>query len=273
MKRTIPFTKTITFRTMIAEITDIEVKHTLSLTKDNEIEGDILVDGTYKMTDASQIEEEFHYKLPFMIELDSKYDTKNIEIVISDFYFEIINEEDLKINVEIDINGLEEKELKQEIISSKISLDETNEIEELELSKKELVRDGNTEESIPIPMEINEITEKLEFGIENPLDKLAKEIEEDLKEEEVILKTNYSISSNSLENNNPKSTSVSSIFSSISSGEETFSTYHVYIVRESDTIESIMDKYKTTRDELQNYNDLNDIKVGSKLIIPCPINE
>ena len=109
MKRTIPFTKTITFRTMIAEITDIEVSHTLELKENYEIEGDILVNGKYKMTDASQIEEEFNYKLPFMIELDSKYDTKNMEIVIGDFYFEIINEEDLKINVEIDINGLEEK--------------------------------------------------------------------------------------------------------------------------------------------------------------------
>ena len=34
MKKVVPFTKTITFRTMIAEITDIEVTHTLEL-KDN----------------------------------------------------------------------------------------------------------------------------------------------------------------------------------------------------------------------------------------------
>ena len=47
-----------------------------------------------------------------------------MEIVIGDFYFEIINEEDLKINVEIDIDGLEEKPVEQEIVSSKISLEE-----------------------------------------------------------------------------------------------------------------------------------------------------
>ena len=34
-----------------------------------------------------------------------------------------------------------------------------------------------------------------------------------------------------------------------------------------------MDKYKVTRELLQNYNDLNDIKIGSKLIIPCANNE
>ena len=68
-------------------------------------------------------------------------------------------------------------------------------------------------------------------------------------------------------------TSVGSIFSSIASNEETFSTYYVYIVRENDTLEFIMDKYKVTRELLQNYNDLNDIKIGSKLIIPCANNE
>lgn len=254
MKRTIPFTKTITFKTMIAEITDIEVSHNLKLTENNEINGDILVDGTYKMTDASQIEEEFHYQLPFMIEIDSKYDTSDMEIVISDFYFEIINEEDLKINVEIDINGLEEKEFKQDIISSTISLDDNHIVEQLNIEDKELVRNDNIKDSFPIPVEINEIEEKLEFNDVNPLDKLTKEIKEDITLDKDI--------------NN-----VSSIFSTISSSEETFSTYYVYIVRENDTIESIIDKYKTNRDELLNYNDLNDIKVGSKLIIPCPINE
>lgn len=267
MKRTIPFTKTITFKTMIAEITDIEVSHNLELKKDYEISGDILVDGTYKMTDASQIEEVFHYKLPFMIELDPKYDTKDIEINISDFYFEIINEEDLKINVEIDIDGLEEKELKQEIISSKISLDNKEIVEELNIDNKELVRDSKLDDDFPIPVEINEIKEKFEFNdYDNPLNKLTKEIEEDI---------NYTNSFDNVVSDDKDNNinNVSSIFSTISSSEETFSTYHVYIVRENDTIESIIDKYKTNRDLLSNYNDLNDIKVGSKIIIPCPINE
>lgn len=265
MKRTIPFTKTITFRTMIAEITDIEVKHTLKLKNNDEIEGDILVDGTYKMTDASQIEEEFHYKLPFTINLDSKYDTENIEIVVGDFYFEIINEEDLKINVEIDINGLEEKENKSETISSEIVLDEKESVEELE------IRDSSIEKSNPIPIETNETTEKLEFNdYMHPLDKLSLEIEEDIKSEEL---SNFNYTDNSNNTSTTTSTSVSSIFSTISSGEETFSTYYVYIVRENDTLEYIIDKYKTSRDELQKYNDLNEIKVGSKIIIPCPTNE
>lgn len=266
MKRTVPFTKTLTFKTMIAEITDIEVTHDLKLTDFNEIEGDILVDGKYKMTDASQIEEEFHYRLPFTISIDSKYDTKDLEIMISDFYFEIINEEDLKINVEVDICGLEEKQEEVNIITSKVSLDDLEVLEEFKDEKiSELVRDDyNFPEADFIPVELEEVKQKMEFTDTNPLINLEKEIKQDLNVNEM-----NNFASPQVENQS----SVSSIFSSISNGEETFSTYYVYIVRESDTIDSILDKYKTTREELQNYNDLDDVKVGNKLIIPCSCNE
>ena len=117
MKKIIPFTKTIKFKTMIAEITDIEAKHNLEVKEGNTIEGDILLDGKYKMHEASQIEEEFHYNLPFTIEVDNKYDISNCTITIDDFYFEIINEEDLKINIELEIGNVEEKPLPKEDIS------------------------------------------------------------------------------------------------------------------------------------------------------------
>lgn len=261
MKRTVPFTKTITFKTMIAEITDIEVSHNLELTDNYELEGDILVDGKYKMHEASQIEEEFHYKLPFLISIDQKYNLSNLDISIGDFYFEIINEEDLKINVEIDIDGLEEKTQKPEIISTKVSLEQ----EELLDLEEELVRNDFDME---IPVEIEDSYEKFEFK-DNPLNQLAKEIEEDLNYEMEIDSPKVEVNNYMPEKNTTSSTNMSSIFSALASSEETFSTYYVYIVRENDTIESIVDKYNTTKDELQNYNDLTEVKIGSKLIIPC----
>ncbi len=282
MKKVVPFSKTITFKTMIAEITDIEVKHTLSLTKEQEVEGDILVDGTYKMTDASQIEEEFHYQLPFMIEIDPKYHLEHLEITISDFYFEIINEEDLKINVEIELDGLEEKP--EEEIITKITLEEPEILENKEepILEEELVRHDSDTEAAPLPVELEEETQDVMLT-NNPLDQLATEIEQDLQESENVEPTQLEIPKVEVEQmteqvpyqvspyktNIENKPSVSSIFSSISASEETFSTYHVYIVRESDTIESIIDQYKTTKEQLQNYNDLSDVKVGSKLIIPC----
>lgn len=264
MKRTVPFTKTITFRTMIAEITNIEVKHTLELRNDHEIEGDILVDGTYKMTDASQIEEDFHYKLPFTIDIDSKYDLENLEITVGDFYFEIINEEDLKINVEIEMDGIEEKQ--QEMVETQLSLEDSLEVLDSQLgSEVELTR-GKEEEVIPIPLEV-------EMNTNHPLESLNQEIEEDMKEENLTPLPSFE--SPIVENPQPSlsSNNVSSIFSSLTSSEETFSTYYVYMVREEDSLESILEKYQTTREEIQNYNDLTEIKVGSKLIIPCVNHE
>lgn len=252
MKKVIPFTKTITFKTMIAEVTDIEVTHNLSLRENHEVSGDILVNGRYKMTEASQIEEEFHYKLPFVIEIDSKYDLTNLEITIGDFYFEIINEEDLKVNVEIDIDGLIEN--KQESIV----------YERAEILDNELIEDE--EISTPIPVEIIDTKQKLEYSVPNPLEKLEQEIITDLEVDNTI--------NNEVTPKQPiTSTSVSSIFSKLSSNEETFSTYYVYFVRELDTVDTILEKYKINRELLQSYNNLDDIKVGSKLIIPCTSNE
>ena len=50
--------------------------------------------------------------------------------------------------------------------------------------------------------------------------------------------------------------------------EETYSTYKIYIVRENDTIESIMEKYNIKKDALELYNDLTELKLGDKIIIP-----
>ncbi len=278
MKKVVPFTKTISFRTMIAEITDIEVNHTLALNENHEVVGDILVDGKYKMTDASQIEEEFHYKLPFTIDIDERYNLDNLEIIISDFYFEIINEEDLKINVEIEMDGIEENKLPK-LEEKKNSLEEVSEVLDTE---EDFVR--NKEDDILIPVEIEEKKEKLEVPQDNPLHKLAEEIKKDILTEDIplvevtkqeakkeIKKETTSVKQE--KDNNTSSTNMSSIFSSLASSEETFSTYYVYMVRETDTIESIIDKYQTTKEELQNYNDLTNVKVGSKLIIPCASRE
>ena len=278
MNKVVPFTKTISFRTMIAEITDIEVNHTLALNENHEVVGDILVDGKYKMTDASQIEEEFHYKLPFKIDIDERYNLDNLEIIISDFYFEIINEEDLKINVEIEMDGIEENKLPK-LEEKRNSLEEVSEVLDTE---EDFVR--NKEDDILIPVEIEEKKEKLEVPQNNPLHKLAEEIKKDILTEDIplvevtkqeakkeIKKETTSVKQE--KDNNTSSTNMSSIFSSLASSEETFSTYYVYMVRETDTIESIIDKYQTTKEELQNYNDLTNVKVGSKLIIPCASRE
>ena len=42
----------------------------------------------------------------------------------------------------------------------------------------------------------------------------------------------------------------------------------VYIYKDEDTIESVLEKYSITKEELANYNNLDDIIPGSKIVIP-----
>ena len=263
MKKIIPFSKTVHFKTMIAEVTDIEIKHTLKVTEEHTIEGDILVDGTYKMTAASQLEEEFHYTLPFTIEVDDKYDIQSADIHIHDFYFEIINEEDLKVNVELEITQVEEKEETEEIPEA---LTEEIKVEEMDdIIEEESVEEINGEERND-SKEVEEVNGNSSFL---ELDQVPKKVEilEEINPKETVDLS--SLESNDTEVVEEKvNSSVSSIFSSINQ-EETFVTYHVYIVREQDTIESIIEKYQTSRESIAAYNDLTNVQAGSKIIIPC----
>ena len=59
----------------------------------------------------------------------------------------------------------------------------------------------------------------------------------------------------------------SDLFSNLDNSE-TYVTYYVYIVKEEDNIDKILNKYGITKEELEDYNDISDVKVGDKLIIP-----
>lgn len=55
--------------------------------------------------------------------------------------------------------------------------------------------------------------------------------------------------------------------------ESNFSKYKVYIMRNEDTLESILVKYNVTMDEIKEYNDIDNINIGSKIVIPYNKNE
>ena len=60
---------------------------------------------------------------------------------------------------------------------------------------------------------------------------------------------------------------VKTLFDSVTHEEE-YATYKVCIVREGDSIENIINRYSITKEQMELYNDLNDVKIGEKLIIP-----
>ena len=45
-------------------------------------------------------------------------------------------------------------------------------------------------------------------------------------------------------------------------------TYKIYIVKENDTIDTILNKYKKTKEDIEKYNNIETINIGDKIIIP-----
>ena len=114
MKQIISFKKEVAFKTMIADISSISLEHTLHFTGDSSVEGDLLVSGTYKMTEATTLEEPFNYTIPVDIMLTTALEKEDRLIAIDNFTYRIINEEVLELNVDILIRGLEKVEIIEE---------------------------------------------------------------------------------------------------------------------------------------------------------------
>jgi len=216
VKKIVPFNKDIDLDTSIAEINSISLEHTLQMKGDNLVSGTFIIGGQYKMTQGSINVDPFNYELPFDISIDKKYDTQNVIVDINDFYYELINNKTLRVNIEVSVDGLIEKS--------------EREVEEVTESKEEILEDVSEEEI------------------------LEKETVETFKEDENP-------------NEERESLNVKSIFSDIDENER-YAVYKVHMVTENDTIESILQKYEVTKEQLSDYNELTQLKIGDKLIVP-----
>ena len=99
MRQTIPFKKDITFKTKIGEITAISLDNDLMLKGEDLISGNFYISGTYKMLETSTILENYSYKIPCEIAISEDYDTFDATVDIDDFYYEIIDDEILRVKV------------------------------------------------------------------------------------------------------------------------------------------------------------------------------
>ena len=90
---------------------------------------------------------------------------------------------------------------------------------------------------------------------------MINDVQEEVKEEAVI--ENKEESDRCIEDEEIKP-----LFTSFGTTEEEYRTYKVYIVREGDSLEQITTKYQITKEELEKYNDLKEISIGDKIIIP-----
>ena len=69
------------------------------------------------------------------------------------------------------------------------------------------------------------------------------------------------------------STDTNSLFSNLNDDDDSFSTYSIYIMREGDTLEKVMEKYSVTKEKLEEYNDISTITLNSKIVIPSVKDE
>lgn len=257
MKQIISFEKEIAFKTMIGEVTSISLEHTLSFQGPSTISGDIIVSGTYKMTEASTLEEDFQYAIPVDIMLTKELEEDNRSITIHNFTYDIRNEDTLHLYIDVLVKGREvieleedEKEVIEPVREEQPKIDEEQKEDTIN-DNKELLTDIEVEESQKVIDNIINTDKKEEVVIE---DKKEEPVIKNDTQEEVKTATDTKV--------------MNSIFSAFANTEETYTTYSVYLLRENDSIENIIENYGVTREELSYYNDLDNLNVGSKIIIP-----
>lgn len=258
MKQIISFEKEIAFKTMIGEVTSISLEHTLSFQGPSTISGDIIVSGTYKMTEASTLEEDFQYAIPVDIMLTKELEEDNRSITIHNFTYDIRNEDTLHLYIDVLVKGREvieleedEEEVIEPVREEQPKIDE-EQVKDTTNDNKELLTDIEVEESQKV------IDNIMSTG------KKEEEVAIEEKKEEPVIKSDIQ--------EEVKTTTdtkvMNSIFSAFANTEETYTTYSVYLLRENDSIENIIENYGVTREELSYYNDLDNLNVGSKIIIP-----
>ena len=214
MNKIIPFNKVIRLDEEVDEISKISLSDTLALFDEYTIKGDLMVCGAYKIENE---EKNFSYPIPVEITIDDKYDTSTCKIKIDDFYYELINGQDLRVKIDLLLDNLFYKEKiinKEEIILEDNRQDPI--IEEVKEPPKPKVIDTNLESDATIKR------------ANDDLDNLFKDTTDDV---------DYSI-------------------------------YRVYTVGDGETIEFIMDKYGVTKEDITDYNDIENFQPGMKLIIP-----
>ena len=229
MKQIIPFKKELPFKTKVSEITSISLERELEVLDDGIVSGVFHITGDYKMNEGSINREKYSFDLPFDITLDPRYDINTVNADIEDFYYDVINEDTLKVNIDL-------------FIEAEYLPEEPKVVEEVDVTEEE--------------------TDDMRTNEEEREDIVEEDIKEDIPQVEEVKVTEV--------NDEDRDDTVDigkDLFSNLDN-TETYTTYYVYIVKDDDTVEKILTKYDITKEDFENYNDINNIKAGDKVIIP-----
>ena len=158
MKQIVPFSKKIEFNTNVDEITSISLDKKIKEIDDGIISGVFDLYLEYKESDISVNILKYSSSIPFDIDIDDKYDLKNVKVDIDDFYYDIDNDNVL-LHIDVLIDNLE-------LIEDKI--DEINlkreEVEE-EIKIEDIFDEKDNEEREDINLKIEDLFKEMDENI------------------------------------------------------------------------------------------------------------
>jgi len=196
--------------------------------EDNSLNGNFIITGDFKSHEVSVNKEPFSYVLPFVIDLTEDIDTDTLEFMIDDFTYEVIENNILRVNIEFNV------------IASKKEIVE-------EEPKEELFRDASELLEEPIVEEVKNDDERNPIAVptldsNDVIEKISEEKVESINEETII--------------------------NSINGTDDGYATYHIHMVSDGESVETICTMYNSNLNILSEYNDLSELASGDKLIIP-----
>ena len=93
MKQTIPYNEKIVFKTKIAEVSSISLEHEYNV-DNQEINGDFIISGDYKVHDVSVNKDPFLYRLPFSVTMPDNFEMETLEFEVRDFTYDVVRSEE-----------------------------------------------------------------------------------------------------------------------------------------------------------------------------------
>lgn len=243
MKSVIPFTKELDFNAKVQEITSISLEREFSV-EEGSVVGNLFVTGDYKSHEISVNVTPFSFKIPFTIEIPDNLDKDSITIEISDFAYDMVDDSKITVHIELELEGQEiEKEEEEEAFEPVVEVDSEEILKMMEERHDDEDAYTNDEETT------QDIEEKKEE---------EKSDDEKVDREEVLI-----------EAKNEKSLQESEdvIMQNVDADNE-FTTYHIHMVKEGETVETICTMYNSNMNLLMDYNDLSNLTPGEKILIP-----
>lgn len=191
---------------------------------------------------AISLEKDIHFVNENTMEgkllLKGKYKLTEASRLEEDFYYEIPIEMALVEKVDIQTGSIDITDFTFEI-EDRLLICHI----ELLIDALELIEDDKES----LPMELVEIEERECDGdpvLENEVEEIQEEVvEDDTKDKE------------------------STLFSPLQD-DDTYGTFVVYVLQPNETINTILEKYTTSLEEIEKYNDIQSLAVGTKIIIP-----